>query len=289
MKTIGNKRKGFWRNGNRRGFTLIELLVVIAIIAILAALLLPALAKAKAKAQAINCASNIKQVQLATRMYIDDNEGIVVPYTYKRSTPGNTLPPYDSDTYVVQSATSVCWPDLLRIHKYAPSKTLFDCPSVRFKAGSGFNKSPNSKLGIGINFSRYGKIMGDPAFPNRMKESNIKRPSRFLTYADAGAATKETANLVVNGLLAPDLWVEDEEYDLQANDTDPTDDGTGSCFFRAPTEAGFVKGTARTLPRHSHRLNAGFADAHVERVKNSALGFQYDRTDPAALWSNAQP
>ena len=254
------------RRTNRGAFTLIELLVVIAIIAILAGLLLPALAKAKEKAKAINCVSNMKQIMLANRMYLDENNGVAVSHLYYRNVPGadTVLPPYNAATddtaYVIPGDTRVFWEDMLRLRGYAPSSKVFNCPTRRITGGSDANT-----LGIGMNYPNWGVNVETATPDNRRKETEILKPYNFLAFADVGEVGNPTET-------NPDLWVDKL--------------GNGVTFFRGPNDASYSTTIGHVLPQHSGRANSGFLDGHVQAYKPTALGFLISNSsDSGALWS----
>jgi prepilin-type N-terminal cleavage/methylation domain-containing protein/prepilin-type processing-associated H-X9-DG protein len=184
---------------NRRAFTLIELLVVIAIIAILAALLLPALASAKAKAQAIHCASNLKQVVLGELMYAAD---------YKETTPAT-----------VNRKSGYSWVFVLWQNNYFPqpqdtnSTSVLLCPSQK----------PLTFDFSGNNF--YGIIVPPDSSPWNLtfklggNVTSIDENLTTATYASAATFLMGGDSVIDYGLGDPtDFW----QFYFFLPDTDST-------------------------------------------------------------------
>ncbi|MEA3400736.1 MAG: DUF1559 domain-containing protein [Armatimonadota bacterium] len=107
----------------RRGFTLIELLVVIAIIAILAAILFPVFARAREKARQASCLSNLKQIGMASMMYISDYDQVWMPSTHL---PDGTV--VRADHYGWEPWLAALAPQAL-LDPYIKNKQVWVCPS----------------------------------------------------------------------------------------------------------------------------------------------------------------
>ncbi len=235
-----------------RGFTLIELLVVIAIIAILASLLLPALTRAKDKAKAIQCVSNLRQMTLASRMYAADNSS---KFCWTFTLQGNQL--NRSNWYVY-------------IMPYQQSRRVLLCPvrprKVKIYSGGVFPVTSDGEVEYAMD-GTYGNYaanfrLGGCWWPSvwevkGLREENSLRPARTVQIVDGGTAAKNTSDprqcVTPQCATKPGCWIVH----------DVGDDSPCVGCVSSPDDPNW----GGPWPRHNERANVAFVDGHAESLK----------------------
>jgi prepilin-type N-terminal cleavage/methylation domain-containing protein/prepilin-type processing-associated H-X9-DG protein len=257
------ERKSSRRRIIALGFSLIELLVVMAIIAILAALLVPALSQAKARAYSVKCKSNLHQMGLALKMYVDDSHGRYPYYAYDPNL-GVGFPK---------------WEDALaRYYPLSWSNSSPQCPGYKGAITSapgdtwansyayncwGASRMHNHYVTIDVSGFGFGmSSMGAP-----ISEAQVAMPTEMIAITDSATdwINAMPHSLSLGPLVpGPFLGIDSNDGWPAINTEDPF-----SHIIQKP-------------PQHGRNFNVLYCDGHVSQMKVVTL-MQCSNT--AALWN----
>jgi prepilin-type N-terminal cleavage/methylation domain-containing protein/prepilin-type processing-associated H-X9-DG protein len=222
-----------FRFAAKKGFTLIELLVVIAIIAILAAMLLPALTKAKAKAQGVYCMNNRRQLMLAWRMYTEDSRDRLLhskgaagdPYNWMTGQLDYNIGNRSNWDVEQDIKKSPLWPNC------GNNASIFKCPSdqsivsglgktyprvrsvsmLNWVGGRGLSNGDPDYMGAAYGAATFGNSPGEYRVYYKMTDMITPGPSGTLVFVEEPEDRNNDAFFVV------DMIDTDRVYDFLAN------------------------------------------------------------------------